>query len=53
MSNIDVCVVGILADDAPDVFRDLAGVFLHLSSGHRDEAEGTVSGMIFGQEKSI
>jgi len=51
-SNIDVCVVGISAeDDERDAFHDLAGVSLRLSSDRRDEVGGTVSGMIFGWEK--
>jgi hypothetical protein len=40
-------------DDGQDVFHDLAGVSLHLSLVHKDEAGGTVSGMIFDQGKSI
>ncbi len=54
MSNIGICVVGISAeDDERNVFHDLAVVSLHLSADRKDEAEGKVSGMIFGQEKSI
>lgn len=53
MSNIGVCVFGILVDDGPDAFHDLSGVFLHLASGRRDEAGGTMSGTIFGQEMSV
>jgi len=53
-SNIDVYVVGISAeDDEQGVFHDLAGVSLHLSSDRKDEAGGTVSGMIFVQGKLI
>jgi hypothetical protein len=54
MSNIDVCVVGISAeDDERDAFHELAGVSLHLSSVRKDEVGGTVSGMIFGWEKLV
>jgi hypothetical protein len=54
MSNIDVCVVGISAeDDERDASHDLADVSLHLSSDRKDEAGGTVSGMIFGWEKLV
>jgi len=53
-SNIDVCVVGISAeDDGRDAFHDLAGVSLHLSVDRKDEVGGTMSGMIFGWEKLV
>jgi hypothetical protein len=54
MSNIDVCVFGISAEDVErDAFRDFVGVSLHPFSGRKDEAGGIMSGMIFGQEMSI
>jgi hypothetical protein len=52
-SNSDVYVVGISVGGGQDVFHDLVGVSLHLSSGRRDEEGGTVLGMIFGRGKSI
>jgi hypothetical protein len=52
-SNSDVYVVGISVRGGQDVFRDLVGVSLRLSSGRKDEAGGTVLGMIFGRGKSI
>ena len=42
-----------MEDDERDVFHDLAGVSLHLSSDRKDGAVGRVSGMIFDQGKSI
>jgi hypothetical protein len=51
--KIDVCVVGISADDARDAFHDFAGVSLHLSSDRKDGVAGTVSEMTYGQEKLI
>jgi hypothetical protein len=54
ISNIGVCVVGIwVVDDASDAFHDLAGVFPHLASVRKDEAEGTTLGTIFGREMSV
>jgi hypothetical protein len=53
-SNIDVCVVGILAgDDEQDAFRDFAGVSLHLSLDRRDEAGGRVLGKIVYPETLV
>jgi hypothetical protein len=53
-SNIDVCVVGISAeDDEQDAFRDSAGVSLRLSLGRRDEAGGRVLGKIAYPETLI
>ena len=53
MSNIDVCDVGISADDALDAFHDLSGVSHHLSSDHKDEAARKASGMIYDPGTSI
>jgi hypothetical protein len=53
-SSIDVCVVGISAeDDEQDAFHDFAGVSLHLSSDRKDEAGGTVLGKIVYPETLI
>jgi len=53
-SNIDVCGVGISAEDGDqDAFHGLFDVFLHLSLDRMDEAGGTASEMIFDRGRSI
>ena len=54
MSNIYVCDVGISAEVGDqDAFHGHVDVSLHLSLDRTDGAGGTVSEMIFDQEKSI
>ena len=42
-----------MEDGGQDAFHDFVDVYLLLSSGRMDEVGGTVSEMIFDQERSI